>query len=628
MVVLWAKELVKRFRPRLRVEDLLRARFRPGQSSTLALDGVGLEVEEGEIVAVLGPNGAGKTTLLKTLATLVMPDSGEAWIAGRPLNEEAGVRRSIGLVTSEERSFYWRLTGRQNLTFFAAMQGLEASEIEHRLQRLSSVFHLEPFIDRRFDSYSSGMKQRLAFVRALLHRPRLLLLDEPTRSVDPVESRALHASIIDLVRQEKTAVLLVTHDLHEAEALCQRFLIMQAGRITFDGALPELGRRLAQTGIQERFTLLLDRPVDGRDKVDGVVSAELLPGAEPATLSVRLAPDTYIGDVVAGIHARGVRVREVHSPDAAGVLESALESIGEPKGQTEQAEPGSSSPASSPPSVSPPPLAPVSTLSQFTAFFRRDVRIHLSYRFAFALGFVGMLFNVAVFYYLAQLITDARVPALERYGSDFFPFILIGIAFRGYLGVGLNHFAPSLRAEQMMGTLGMLLASPVKVSTLLSASAGFAFVYHSITVVGYLLIGLLMGSLSLDKMNFPVVIIIMVPTMASFSALGMLSAAFLMTFKRGDPVNFLINAAVTLFGGVYFPVEVLPESLRVVSYALPITYSLEAMRKGLLVGAGLPDVIHELGVLVGFAVVLMPLGLIAFRRALRQARKDGTLGQF
>jgi len=110
--------------------------------------------------------------------------------------------------------------------------------------------------------------------------------------------------------------------------------------------------------------------------------------------------------------------------------------------------------------------------------------------------------------------------------------------------------------------------------------------------------------------------------------LGMLSASFMMTVKRGDPVNFLINATATLFGGVYFPVEVLPDSLRIVSRALPITYSLDAMRKVLLVRAGVSDVTTELVVLTAFAVLLLPIGLLVFRHALRQARRDGTLGQF
>ncbi len=246
-MALWCNELVKMFRPRLRLVDLLRGRLRPTDSPTLALNGVSFALEEGEVVALLGPNGAGKMTLLKTLATLVMPDGGEAVIAGHPLGEEIEVRRSIGLVTSEERSFYWRLTGRENLAFFAAMHGIELGEAAKRLAQLSSVFRLDSFIDRRFDACSSGMKQRLALARAFLHRPRLLLLDEPTRSIDPVESQSLHTAIEQLVTEEKTAVLLVTHDLAEAEKLCRRFLVMRSGPSRFRwepvGAPTPRGRR-------------------------------------------------------------------------------------------------------------------------------------------------------------------------------------------------------------------------------------------------------------------------------------------------------------------------------------------------------------------------------------------------
>ena len=621
MVALWCNELVKRFRPRLRLVDLLRGRVRPTDSPTLALNGVSFAIEEGEVVALLGPNGAGKTTLLKTLATLVMPDSGEALIAGHPLGEEIEVRRSIGLVTSEERSFYWRLTGRENLAFFAAMHGIESAEVAKRLEQLSSAFRLDSFIDRRFDACSSGMKQRLALARALLHRPRLLLLDEPTRSIDPIESQALHTAIEQLVREENTAVLLVTHDLAEAEKLCKRFLVMHSGQVAFDGSPWELRRRVEKTDRIARYTIRLERPVEGWERAPGLAGGQVVGSGEPSEIRVELEAGAAIGDVVAGLHEMGGRVQVIEPHNTSEAMELALQGV--------VSKDVTKAPFETPsPPIAPSKRAPERKLVQFTAFLRRDVRLHLSYRFAFALGFFGILFNVAVFFYLAELITEARVPILQEYGTDFFPFILIGIAFRGYLGVTLNHFAGSLRAEQMMGTLEMLLASPLKLSTLLGATTSFTFIYHTVTVAGYLLLGVLMGSLSLSRMNVPVALLIMIPTMASFAALGLLSAAFMMTVKRGDPVNFLINAAATLFGGVYFPIEVLPESLQMVSRVLPITYSLDAMRKALLLGSGVEGVARELGFLVVFALVLLPFGVLIFRHALRQARREGTLGQF
>ena len=619
MLALWCSDLAKSFRPRLRLDDLLRLRLRPKESPTLALDGVSFSVDEGEMVALLGSNGAGKTTLLKVVATLVVPDRGEAVVVGHELSNENDVRRSIGLVTSEERSFYWRLTGRENLSFFGAMQGLPRRQVDERIRQLCGTFDLQPFIDRRFDACSSGMKQRLALARALLHRPRLLLLDEPTRSVDPIESQALHAAILDLVREEGTAVLLVTHNLAEAQKLCSRFLVMQAGRLAFDGSQPELGQLIGAGATLARYTLFLEGSPRSWAETHGTTTADLVRGGNPSEISVELEPETSIGDVVTEIHAKGGRVLEIRPQG--GNIERALHAVGTGSHVA-------SRPLPPRPEISSGLSAPPRRLPQFQAFLRRDLRLHLSYRFAFALGFIGIIFNVAVFFFLARLVTQAGVPALEQYGSDFFPFVLIGIAFRGYLGVALNHFASSLRSEQMMGTLEMLLASPLRLSTLVGATTSFTFTYHTATMAGYLLLGLLMGSLSLGRMNLPVAFLVMIPTVVSFAALGMLSASFMMTVKRGDPVNFLINATATLFGGVYFPVEVLPDSLRIVSRALPITYSLDAMRKVLLVRAGVSDVTTELVVLTAFAVLLLPIGLLVFRHALRQARRDGTLGQF
>jgi ABC-2 type transport system permease protein len=616
MTTLWAKKLTKTYRPPLRLGDLLRGRVRPAEVPKRVLNEVSLHVDEGEIVGLMGPNGAGKTTLLKTLSTLVVPDEGEAGLAGYRLSDEDGVRRSIGLVTGEERSFYWRLTGRENLGFFAAMHGLSSREVTSRLKQFSGLLHIDDFIDKRFDTYSSGMKQRLALARALLHRPRILLLDEPTRSIDPVESFALRSAITELVDEEATAVLLVSHNLRELEMLCRRVLVMRGGKIVFNGSLSSLR---AEVSGGDQYILDLDGPIEGWESSPGVSEGKLSMETGYTELAVGVAPESNIGEVVAALHSRGGRIEAIRPHKDA--LEKALEKLefgGEEVGITVPAEPDEK----------PAAPRPVSRFVQIAAFMRRDIRIQLSYRFAFAIGFFGIIFNVTVFFYLSQLVGTAQIPSLQRYGTDFFPFLLIGIAFRGYLGVALLQAANALRSEQMMGTLEMLLASPLKVSTFLTASTSYHFLYQSFTVAGYLLLGLVMGSLSLSRMNLPVAALVMIPTVATFAAIGMLSASFLMTFKRGDPINFFFNAGATLFGGVFFPIEVLPDSLQVVSKALPITYSLQAMRKALLTGAGLREVGYELLVLTLFALVLVPLGLLAFGVALRKAKRDGTLGQF
>jgi len=615
MSALWAREIVKTFPPRLRLGDLLRGRLRPAEAPTRALNGVSLDLAEGEILGLLGPNGAGKTTLLKVLATLVVADSGEGRVAGRPLSDEHGVRRAVGLVTSEERSFYWRLSGRENLAFFAAMQGLGPDEVKGRLAELSAIFHLQEFLDRRFDAYSSGMKQRLALARALLHRPRVLLLDEPTRSVDPIESLALRSAIRRFAREEGTGVLLVTHNLREAEALCDRVGVQRAGKLVFEGTLGGLRAHLAGA---ERYRLWLEAAVEGWESLPGVESGALKNSPGAVELSVSLQHGARIGDVVSGLHARGGRVVDLRAEVDA--LERALERI--------DAAPPPSPRPSAESRAAPQAGLPERALVQLGAFFRRDWRLNLSYRFAFALTLFGIFINVAVFFFLARLVTQARVPSLQRYGADFFPFLLVGIAFRGYLSVSLDRFAQALRSEQMMGTLEMLLSCPVRISTLVGASVGFSLIYESAILAFYLLAGIALGSLSFARMNLPTAALVMIPTLVCFAGLGMLSAAFQMRVKRGDPVNFFINAASTFFGGVFFPVDVLPGALQWVARALPVTYTLEAMRKALLAGVGVAGVSRELLVLSGFALVLAPLGLAAFSAALRQSRRDGTLGQF
>lgn len=196
-----------------------------------ALRGISLEVPWGDIVAVLGPNGAGKSTMLRILGTTVLPDSGRVEVAGHDVVVHPDVaRRSLGLVLGEERSWYWRLSGRDNLEFFAALHGLRRSEATARTVELLRAVDLDGVADRRFDRYSSGMKARLSLARALLHEPPVLCLDEPTRTLDPVAAVAFR----QLVRSQADsgrAVLFTTHDLHEAAAVASKVVVIVGGRV-------------------------------------------------------------------------------------------------------------------------------------------------------------------------------------------------------------------------------------------------------------------------------------------------------------------------------------------------------------------------------------------------------------
>jgi ABC-2 type transport system ATP-binding protein len=195
-----------------------------------ALDDVSFDLAPGEVAALLGANGAGKTTLLRILGTTVICDSGDAIVSGHSVTKEPGaVRGSIGFLLPEERSWYWRLTGRHNLEFFAALYRLPRKEGRRRADRLLEEVGLLDAADRSFGGYSSGMRLRLSLARALLPEPPVMLLDEPTRSLDPVATKHFRDLMLQIAAQRDTAILIATHDLHEAASVASRILILTKG---------------------------------------------------------------------------------------------------------------------------------------------------------------------------------------------------------------------------------------------------------------------------------------------------------------------------------------------------------------------------------------------------------------
>jgi ABC-2 type transport system ATP-binding protein len=215
----------------------LRKRF----ASVQALDGVSLEIQRGEVVALLGPNGAGKSTLLRILGTTILPDAGSATVAGVDAIADAQqARRLIGLMIGDERSFYWRLSGRRNLAFFASLHGMRRREAAERATELLAAVGLEDAADRRVLGYSSGMRARLSLARAMLGDPPVLLLDEPTRNLDPLAAAGFRETATRLAVDRKAAILFATHDLHEAVATSVRVVVLSGGRIGFEGRTQDM----------------------------------------------------------------------------------------------------------------------------------------------------------------------------------------------------------------------------------------------------------------------------------------------------------------------------------------------------------------------------------------------------
>jgi len=227
--------------------------------SVRALSDVSCEVRAGEFFGLLGENGAGKTTLFKILATLVTPDSGSAIVGGHDvLKAPSRVREVLAPVIADERSLHWRLSGRENMRLFAALHGLRGAQATRRIEELLGLVNLVDAADRLVSGYSSGMKQRLLVARTLLARPSVLLLDEPTRSLDPISARSFRQFLrADVALAQGCTVLLATHNAEEAFELCDRVGVLHRGRLVATGATPELAREVGE----DRFAIWI-RPAD------------------------------------------------------------------------------------------------------------------------------------------------------------------------------------------------------------------------------------------------------------------------------------------------------------------------------------------------------------------------------
>ncbi|HLG71645.1 MAG TPA: ATP-binding cassette domain-containing protein [Chloroflexota bacterium] len=215
----------------------------------VAVDTVSFDIHEGEIFGLLGPNGAGKTTTIRMLCTLLEPTSGTARINGYDVVKQSdAVRQNLGAVLTGERSIYWKLTGRENLSYFAALYHLPPDVAKRRVRELLERLELATRADEYVERYSSGMKQRIAIAKALLANPPVLLLDEPTIGLDPQSARTLRA-LISEIKDEGRTILLTTHYMEEADQLCDRIGIVDAGRIIALDTPANLKRSITQLDI-------------------------------------------------------------------------------------------------------------------------------------------------------------------------------------------------------------------------------------------------------------------------------------------------------------------------------------------------------------------------------------------
>ena len=306
--------------PRPASADVLRLTPNPAQRAVVIQDlrreyegrevvrGVSLEINEGEIFGLLGPNGAGKTTLLSMVSTRLRPTSGDAWVYGKHVVHDVDAARRLLNVAPQEEALYPTLTAEENLRFFAELYGVPRRERASAVAEALDAVGLGPRKGDRVCTYSGGMRRRLNLGCALVSRPRVVLLDEPTVAVDP-QSRAHIFDAVRALRSRGTTILYTTHHLQEAEDLCDRIAIMDEGSVVACGTLTEL---LARSEATEAIELRLDTPLamlGPLQTIDGVRSVEAV-GHELRLFTARaqqVLPRVY--RAVAGMGHGVVRTR-------------------------------------------------------------------------------------------------------------------------------------------------------------------------------------------------------------------------------------------------------------------------------------------------------------------------------
>ena len=261
------------------------------------------------------------------------------------------------------------------------------------------------------------------------------------------------------------------------------------------------------------------------------------------------------------------------------------------------------------------------------AFIQRDFIEETSYRMAFVLRLFGMLFSVVTFFFVSKLFGPAAAPHLESYGGDYFSFVIIGLAFSQYVGVSLTSFSTMITRAQITGTLEALFLTETDASAIVVGSSLYRFLWVSVNVTLYLAVGAVFG-MDLSRANLLAGFIVLLLTVACFSSFGILAASFVIVFKRGDPITTIFKGVMDVLGGTYYPITVLPGWLQVFSYFVPLTYALRAMRLALLQGYSIIDLAPDLGILLVFSVVLLPLSVLVFNYAVHRAKAEGSLSHY
>ncbi len=267
-------------------------------------------------------------------------------------------------------------------------------------------------------------------------------------------------------------------------------------------------------------------------------------------------------------------------------------------------------------------------LYKLVAFTEHGLRLAFSYRLNFVSRYIAPLTSIIFFYFLAQVFRPSANSVLRNYGGDYFAFLLLGGAFSVYLSLCLRIFSEQLREELLLGTLEPLVVTATPMTLSLLGTSIWSVLEGTLIAVLQLAAGAIFLGADFSHANWLSVLVVSAISIVCLVAWGILSASFTIVFKRSDPINWLVGAVTYVFSGVFFPIAILPPWLQVISYLIPLTYALEAMRGAMLVGHTLGELGLPFIALVIFTAVMLPLSIFSLQRAINYLRETGSLSHY
>lgn len=262
------------------------------------------------------------------------------------------------------------------------------------------------------------------------------------------------------------------------------------------------------------------------------------------------------------------------------------------------------------------------------AFIKRDFIVESSYKLAFILQLVNSFFPVLSFFFIGNLINEDTVPGLGKYGSSYFSFALIGVAFTRYFQLAMDTFSENMKRAQMAGCLEAIIGTQSDPKTIVIMSSFYSFLSAGVQMIFMFLVGTFMLGFSWSSINVPGALAAFAVSLIAFISLGIFCAAGTVVFKRGEPFGWLFGVLSGLLGGALFPVDVMPTWLQWLSHIFPTTYALDALRLTILKGYSISMISNQLMIIGGMTLVLFPLSLKTFQWAIEKGKRDGTLIQY